>query len=103
MTTVKAKHPPYEDGHLGEVIDDMKLAGPPTIRVVKFQDEFYALEGSHRLAAAHYLGLNPKVVIEESAADALPDHHWKKVSKTLPEYDFDHVLKLDLQNFYGKN
>ena len=39
MTTVRAKHPPYENGHLGEVVSDMRVAGAPTIRVVRFRGE----------------------------------------------------------------
>lgn len=99
MTKIHAKHEPYTNGHLGKVVEDMKLAGPPTIRVMRFNGELYATEGSHRIASAHQLGLIPKVVIEMENSDTLPDEHWKKVSETLPTYDFDHVLKLDLAVF----
>lgn len=99
MTKVVAKHLPYENGHLGEVTRDMALQGPPTITVVKFGEKLYALTGSHRLAAAEHLGLIPKIVIEPAEAAALPDEHWRKVAETLPEYEFDHVLALDLSEF----
>lgn len=99
MTTVRAKHPPYDDGHLGEVVNDMRVAGPPTIRVVRFNGELYATEGSHRLAAASYLGVIPKVWIDETIVDALPDGHWEKVSEKLPAYKYDHVLALEAKAF----
>jgi hypothetical protein len=99
VTTVRAKHFPYEDGHLGQVVADMKLHGAPTLRVVKFQGDLYALEGSHRLAAAAYLGVIPKVVIEQTEVNSLPDGHWEKVGGGLPEYEFGHVLALDLAEF----
>ena len=98
MTTIKAKHPPY-DGHLAQVVDDMRVAGPPTIRVVRFQGELYATEGSHRLAAAAYLGVIPRVWIEEAEVDALPDEHWQKVAEGLPVHEFPHVLALSEKEF----
>jgi len=99
MTKVFAKHPPYENGHLGEVMEDMKLAGPPTVRVMRFNGELFATEASHRLASAALMGLIPKVVIEVEQSDTLPNEHWQKVATTLPSYDYDHVLKLDLEVF----
>ncbi len=101
MTKVFAKHPPYENGHLEKVIEDMKLAGPPTVRVMRFQGELYATEASHRLASAALLGLIPKVVIEVSQSNTLPDEHWQKVATTLPSYEYDHVKKLDLEIFHS--
>ena len=99
MTTVYAKHPPYNDGHLGQVVDEMRVQGPPTIRVVRFQGELYATEGSHRLAAASYLGVVPRIWIEETEVDALPDEHWRKISEGLPAHAFDHVLALGAEDF----
>ena len=37
----------------------------PTIEVVDCGDYYMALEGSHRLAAAHALGLSPVLTIRE--------------------------------------
>ncbi len=51
-------HAPKED-HLLAVTEEMRAMGAPTIRVVDCGDYFMALEGSHRLAAAHNLGLTP--------------------------------------------
>lgn len=99
MTKVYAKHPPYEDGHLGEVTQDMRAQGAPTIRVVRFNGELYATEGSHRLAAAAYLGVIPRVWIDEVTVDALPDSHWRKVADGLTSYEFDHVLALEPKDF----
>lgn len=99
--SVFAKHAPYEDGQLGRVVEEMRTMGAPTIRVIEWFGDLYALEGSHRLAAAHHLGLVPKFVAE------IPDHavawpqeeYWTKVAETLPEYRFDESLLLDLKSF----
>lgn len=95
MKTIYAKHEPYENGHLGEVVDEMKLTGPPTIRVIEFEDGFYAVEGSHRLAAAFHLGLEPKIVVLPQDSEGL-DAYWARVAKTLPSYDYKLVHILDL-------
>lgn len=58
MATVYAIHKP-DPARLGEVEADMLRLGPPTIRVVDRGDHFMALEGSHRLAVAHRLGIEP--------------------------------------------
>ncbi len=94
MTTVLAKHDPYwATGHLGNVIAEMRLAGAPTLRVMAWRGRLCALEGSHRLAAAHHLGLIPKVIILEpdtAASDAWLD----RLMPTLPAYEFPYVLAL---------
>jgi hypothetical protein len=54
--TIYAPHPPIPK-HLAEVIAEMRRLGSPTIRVYDAGDHDVALEGSHRLAAAHTLGL----------------------------------------------
>lgn len=78
--------------------------------------DLYALEGSHRLAAAHHLGLIPKFVVEipdimvgsrivthtfirRTIDFEAGDNYWTKVAETLPEYRFDKSLLLDLNNF----
>lgn len=98
---VRAKHAPYENGHLGKVGADMDVAGAPTIRVVEFDGELYAIEGSHRLAQAHHRGLEPKLVIEAVEPEAVPSDHWRKVADTLPIYEFPHALVLRLSDFQG--
>lgn len=62
MTTVYAIHAPHED-RLSTVISEMQAMGAPTIRVVDCGDHYMALEGSHRLAAASKLGLDPTFVV----------------------------------------
>jgi hypothetical protein len=93
-----AKHLPYTDGHLDEVSLDMEHAGSPTIRVVKFENEFYALEGSHRLALAFRYGLIPKIIVLESEVEGC-DEFYRRIKGTLPVYDFEHVLVLEEKKF----
>jgi hypothetical protein len=69
MIDVYAKHAPYEDGHLGEVSADMLRLGAPTIRVIWADGRLCALEGSHRLAVCHHLGLTPLLLVEEADLD----------------------------------
>ena len=97
MARVYAKHEPYNNGHLGEVVDEMKLTGAPTIRVVEFEHGFYVVEGSHRLAAAFHLGLEPKIVILPQDNEDM-DEYWARVATTLPAYDYAFVHKLDLRS-----
>ena len=99
MRVVKAKHEPYETGHLGDVVSEMEQVGAPTLRVMEHDGELCATEGSHRLAAAHYLGVVPKLVVEVPDVDDTLLDHWGKVAEVLPAYDFDHVLVLDLKEF----
>lgn len=98
MTVIYAKHPPYLDGHLGRVAHDMDVAGAPTIRAIEYHGELFALEGSHRLALTHARGVPPKVVLLEPDAAGC-DEFFDRVRATLPRYEFDHVLILDLARF----
>ena len=66
MTTIYAIHAP-EGAKLMQVIAEMKVMGAPTIQVVDCGDHYMALEGSHRLAAAHALGLTPVLMIHDQA------------------------------------
>ncbi|HEX5321482.1 MAG TPA: hypothetical protein VFW46_20160 [Stellaceae bacterium] len=59
-------HAPTDD-HLEEVKTEMTTLGRPSIRVVDCGDYYMALEGSHRVAAAHALGVEPELVIYEQA------------------------------------
>lgn len=96
MMRVVAKHLPYDDGHLAEVLDTMRLCGAPTIRVVRFDGDLLALEGSHRLAAAHQLGLEPRLVVLETGESAL-DAWFRCIARPrLPSYEFDRVWLLDI-------
>jgi hypothetical protein len=49
----------------------MKELGSPTIRVINVGGEIYALEGSHRLAAAQKLDIKP-ILIEMRLEDEIP-------------------------------
>ena len=83
MRNIFAKHEPYWDtGHLGDVVEDMKTQGAPTIRAVEFEGDLYATEGSHRIASAHHLGLIPKIILEESEESSDTQSFWSKVAKT---------------------
>lgn len=102
MRTVYAKHEPYTTGQLAEVVQEMIIHGAPTIRVVEFKtvpDAFFALEGSHRLAAAHHLGIEPKLVVEQPEGDETLDAFWERVTPLLPFYFFEHVHVLNLASF----
>lgn len=64
MPTIYAIHAPKAD-QIKAVVAEMKALGAPAIRVVDCGDYYMALEGSHRLAAAHELGLTPDLVVFE--------------------------------------
>jgi hypothetical protein len=55
---IYAPHPPEEE-KLEVVVKEMRDWGAPTLRAVRIGLEYFALEGSHRLAAAHKLGVIP--------------------------------------------
>lgn len=98
MRTVYAKHLPYLNGHLGKVLDEMRLTGAPTVRVMEFNGKLCATEASHRIAAAYQLGLEPKFVIEPEDADSFcVSQFWENVIPTLPEYAFETSWVLDLR------
>lgn len=61
---IYAIHAPDEI-KLEGVIAEMKTLGAPQLHVVACGDYLMALEGSHRLAAAHALGLIPELIIHE--------------------------------------
>lgn len=89
LVRVFAKHEPYTDGHLGKVVAEMKAKGAPIINVVEWRGDYYAIEGSHRLAAAYHLEIEPVLVV------TVPDHidqsdeeFWTRVRETLPHYSW---------------
>jgi hypothetical protein len=71
-------HDHYSEEHLQEVIEEMKILGPPVIRAVwqECWDMYVALEGCHRLRAAKALGL----------------------IHIIDEIDYDDVCDLDLRD-----
>ena len=88
LVRVFAKHDPYWDTmHVSAVIEYMRAAGTPTIRVVEYHGDYYATEGSHRLYAAHMLGLVPKWVIEPPDRTDPTDEAFLEIVKSrLPHY-----------------
>lgn len=62
MTTIYTIHAPNAE-KLEMIKSQMLALGCPTIRVVDCGDYMMALEGSHRVAAAHALGLKPDLVV----------------------------------------
>ena len=62
MFTVYAIHAPQAD-RLEEVKAEMARLGAPKIEVVDCGDHYRALEGSHRLAAAHAANIEPNLII----------------------------------------
>ena len=89
LIRVFAKHEPYNNGHLGEVVTEMKKMGTPRITVVEWRGDYFAIEGSHRLAAAHYLELVPDLnIIEPDYISPQDESFWEQVKKTLPHYSW---------------
>lgn len=64
MTMIYTIHAP-EEKKLASVIEEMRQLGAPRIQVVDCGDYYMALEGSHRIAAAHALGLEPELQVHE--------------------------------------
>jgi hypothetical protein len=62
ITTIYAIHAP-DPRHLTEVKAEMQRRGSPVLRVVDCGDHYMALEGSHRLAAAHCLDIAPTLIV----------------------------------------
>lgn len=52
-----------DEEHLAEVTESMMEQGAPTIHAIwdPCYDAWVALEGTHRIAAAHKLGLTPEI------------------------------------------
>lgn len=65
---IYAIHRPFAD-KLELVKNEMLRRGAPVLRVVNCGDHYMALEGSHRLAAAHDIGIKPELVIFEQDDD----------------------------------
>ena len=60
---------------LNEVMEEMKVLGRPRIDVVDTGEEYLALEGSHRLTAAHKLGIKPIYNIVDQNAIINPNKY----------------------------
>ena len=86
MTTIYAIHA-AESEKLTGIIEEMRVLGAPTIKVVDCGDYYMALEGSHRLAAAAALELAPSLeiydqddIIEISGFDWFDACNWAETS-----------------------
>jgi hypothetical protein len=87
IVRVFAKHEPYTDGHLGNVMAQMRRLGAPTIAVVEWRGDLFALEGSHRLSCAHELSLVPTFVVHQpDLVDRDGEAFWQTVRDTVPHY-----------------
>ena len=89
---VYAKHLPYSDDHLARVIADMRRLGAPSLRCVRYRGHVIAIEGSHRLAAAHHLGLVPLLRLlppDSSNSSSELDAFWDRALSSLIPWCFD--------------
>ena len=66
-------HAHFEADHLASVIAEMAVLGAPTIKAIDCGDHYVALEGSHRLRAAHTLGIEPIFNLIDYVAEAETD------------------------------
>ena len=90
LLRVFAKHDPYTDGHLGKVESDMLERGTPTINVVEWRGDYFATEGSHRLHAAHSMGLIPNLIVSSpDRFDPSDEDFWNSVRERLPHYTWE--------------
>lgn len=55
-------HPPLEE-KMPRIIKEVKKLGVPQIRVVDCVDHYMAIEGTHRLAACHKMGIAPELIV----------------------------------------
>lgn len=78
LTIIKAPNKPV-GLHLEAVRREMEARGAPTIRAWWDGQAWIALEGSHRLAAAHALRLTP-VLVAMQLDDVLDDHDFQDVA-----------------------
>lgn len=62
MPIIRTIHSPYEC-KLETVKAEMAVLGPPVIRVIDCGRYLFALEGCHRIAAAHALQIQPSLIV----------------------------------------
>jgi hypothetical protein len=68
-------HDHFDADHLDAVAGEMAMLGAPVLRAVWSEGHgcWFALEGCHRLRAAHRLGLMPMIVEIDEAAEVSED------------------------------
>lgn len=89
MTVLYAPHSPNPE-YLTEIVKLMRLRGTPRLYANWRRGAWYALEGSHRSAAANILGFTPVIrpVIRTSEIDHDTSQvYTNKVSEILDYYD----------------
>lgn len=63
----------------------MRTLGAPVINCVLISDDYYfALEGSHRVSAAHELGISPIIVVVDQIDDDEPCDLIDQIKKEIP-------------------
>lgn len=89
LVRVYAKHEPYTDGHLGKVWASMQELGVPAIEVVEWRGDYFAVEGSHRLACAFEEGICPDLIITvPDLTGPEAEAFWDEAKKRLPCYSW---------------
>jgi hypothetical protein len=89
MTTLFALHAPAAL-HLQDVIKYMRKTGPPALHAYWRRNAWWALEGSHRIAAAHKLCVTPQIIpvgLRSTIIHDTIDVYDRKVSSLLTYYD----------------
>lgn len=66
-------HSDFDQDKLDAVIAEMHVLGAPTIKAVDCGEYYVALEGSHRIRAAAYLGLLVEIEEVEYSEEAITD------------------------------
>lgn len=100
MKKVYTKHLPYTNGHYADVYHEMTLNDGPIIRAVKVADDDYcAIEGSHRIAACHDQGKDLRLLVVTPDASEDLGEHWASIKATLPCYEFEHVFVMYERDF----
>ena len=86
--TIITQHTPNNE-KLNTIIEKMKVLGVPIIKA--FRDscgQILSLEGSHRIAAAHALGLVPKIeflALDDDVTDVQDYVNWPASGDTVAE------------------
>ena len=83
MTQIALLHKHYDQEHLETVKSEMVEMGAPTVRAIwsEMYGMWLAVEGCHRLRAAHALGITPVIVdiSEEEKATIQVDEYDEEV------------------------
>lgn len=88
--------------HLAEVVAEMQVLGTPTIRAYWDGEKYWAVEGSHRIAAANQLGLTP-IIVEVDEDDIIDDSDIEDAASNSVRDILDYLSdgKPDADNYYN--